>query len=272
MRVPDEVDGFTRVRGTGAPWPVYRDGTGPPVVLVHELSGLTPEVVACARTVVDAGFSVWLPVLAGPVPSRSANDRRRAALGVCVSRDIHLLRTGATSPVVTPLRELVSYAAEASGTGVAGVIGMCFSGGFALALAAEAPVRAAVAAQPSLPFATPLTPWCARDLGISREDEEWLAARLRSGETDVYVTRFSDDRTSPATRAREIEERLGLPVDELPSGPGNAYGFTGRDHSVLSFAPARHTDGPAAVRLAETMDRVLRFLRARLDAGRTLGA
>jgi dienelactone hydrolase len=44
---------------------VYRRGTGPVVIVVHEIPGITPKVEAFANDVVDAGFTVAMPSLVG---------------------------------------------------------------------------------------------------------------------------------------------------------------------------------------------------------------
>ncbi|HWL36952.1 MAG TPA: dienelactone hydrolase family protein [Frankiaceae bacterium] len=263
----DEVSGFLLDRDAGAPWPVYTDGSGPPVLVLHELMGLTPPALAFARRVVDSGFTVYLPVLSGPAPATSRGDMLKAALGVCVSREIHLLKSGATSPIVTPLRALARYATDKAGTRGAGVVGMCFSGGFALALAADEPVLAGVAAQPSLPYA-PLKPWCAGDLGLDRKDVEDLEARLATGDTGIYVARFTEDRTSPRRRLQAIKQKFGtenVTIDELPSYPDNEFGFAASDHSVLAVAPANYPAGSAAAaRLEQAFGDVITFLTERL--------
>ena len=49
----------------GVTHPTYRRGTGPGVIVVHELPGITPEVITFAEEVVDAGFTVIMPKLFG---------------------------------------------------------------------------------------------------------------------------------------------------------------------------------------------------------------
>ena len=39
----------------------YRKGSGPLVVVVHEVPGITPKVAAFAEDVVSAGFTVVMP-------------------------------------------------------------------------------------------------------------------------------------------------------------------------------------------------------------------
>ena len=49
----------------GVSHPTYRKGTGPGVIVIHEIPGITPTVIAFAQEVVDAGFTVVMPSLFG---------------------------------------------------------------------------------------------------------------------------------------------------------------------------------------------------------------
>jgi dienelactone hydrolase len=270
VTAPAEVGGFARADvPDGTPWPVYRRGDGPPVVLLHEVFGVTATVLQFGRHLADSGFTVWLPALAGPVPSQGKLGQLRTVAAICVSREIHVFATGRTSPVVEPLRALARHAATVAGTRGAGVVGMCLTGGFALAMAADENVLAAVASQPSLPYASRVTPWCARDLGLSPADVDCLVARLASGATEVYVTRFSADRISPAARLATLTATLGdtgVTIDPIPSEKGNAFGFDPHEHAVLTVAPTRYLTGATHDRLAETSERVIAFLHRRLGS------
>ena len=44
---------------------MYRAGSGPAVIVVHELPGLHPGVIAFGQRLVDAGYTVYLPALFG---------------------------------------------------------------------------------------------------------------------------------------------------------------------------------------------------------------
>ena len=52
---------------TDGPWtrPVYRRGSGPAVIIIHEMPGLHPLVVRFADRVAAAGMTVFLPSLFG---------------------------------------------------------------------------------------------------------------------------------------------------------------------------------------------------------------
>lgn len=45
--------------------PVYRAGTGPAVVLCHELTGLSEQCVGFANELIANGFTVYMPLLFG---------------------------------------------------------------------------------------------------------------------------------------------------------------------------------------------------------------
>ena len=261
------LDGFTRAPDRWR-WPVYRLGAGPPVIVMHEFDGLTPEVIAFARRLHAAGFSVWLPVIAGPTPSTSRGDRWRARIQVCVSREMYVLWRGrTTSPIVAQLRSLTSYAAKECDTAGVGVVGMCLTGGFALALAGDACVLATVTAQPSVPFRPAFVPWCQRDLGISTPDLEAISDRITAGKVALFFTRFSADWISPRKRAAEIEDRWGGPhltIDTVNSGSANPHGFRRTSHSVLSVEPGREQTAEGAARLEQTFAQVVTFLASRL--------
>ena len=65
------LPGFTESTFTHDGWArhVYAAGSGPAVIVIHEVPGLHPQVAAFAQRVVDAGFSVRMPSLFG-IPGR----------------------------------------------------------------------------------------------------------------------------------------------------------------------------------------------------------
>jgi dienelactone hydrolase len=126
------------------------------VVVIHEMPGLHPGVVKFA--------SGWSMRATRCICRRCSVGRRAArcrailrSIGwVCVGREFTLL-ADRTSPIATWLRSLAAQAHhECGGPGV-GAIGMCFTVGFALAVAVEPAVLAPVLSQPGLP--APLNAW-----------------------------------------------------------------------------------------------------------------
>ena len=66
----------------GTTHPTYRKGTGPGVVVIHEIPGMTPGVIAFGDEVASAGFTVVMPHLFGePEGPRRRRRSRRCSRG-----------------------------------------------------------------------------------------------------------------------------------------------------------------------------------------------
>ena len=224
---------------------VYRKGSGPLVVVVHEVPGITPKVIAFAEEVVAQGFSVSMPSLVG-TPGRGFSNgyAMSSLLKVCVAREFTSLAVGRTSPVISFLRALAKNDhAQAGGRGV-GAVGMCFSGGFALGMMLDDIMVAPVLSQPSLPF--PLGARRARDLNLSPDDAEVISRRAAAG-CQVLGLRYDGDRLV-GDRFSALRDLLGdaFVAVELPSSKPS-------DHSVLT--EQRHE---------ESVQQVLTFFREKL--------
>src|SRR5207249_3148639 len=144
-----------------------------------EVPGITPKVAAFARRVAGIGCTAVMPHLFGKQPGKDSTFAAvgRAAAGayamstmvpLCISREFTVLATGRTSPVIGWLRALAAHEHERCGGPGVGAIGMCFTGGFALAMAADDRLVAPVLSQPSLPL--PVTAKQKRTIDISPED------------------------------------------------------------------------------------------------------
>lgn len=240
---------------------VYERGSGPGVVLVPEIPGLTPQVLGLADHLVEAGFTVAIPSPFG-TPGRevSAGAILSVAPRLCVSREFRAFATDVRRPFTDWLRALaVDVDSRTPGPGV-GVIGMCFSGGFALAAAVEGAVVASVLSQPAIPFAAGAKR--AANAGLSDADLGVVAARAERGEVCAIGLRFSEDRSVPRARFDTLSRRLGdaFEVIVLDSSPGNAAGFSKGAHSVLTNEVRERPGHPAY----EARERVVAFLRSRL--------
>lgn len=257
------LEGWRRAPFTGAglTYDCFERGDGPGVVLIPEVPGITPEVLGLADHLVTEGFTVVVPSPFG-TPGRAASGP--AALGtiarLCVSSVFRAFATDVRRPIVDYVRAVAAdLASRTPGPGV-GVIGMCFTGGFALAAAVDGAVLAAVMSQPGVPF--PLGRARAENGGLSAADLETVGARADRGEVCAMGLRFSGDRIVPSARFETVRRRLGdaFEVIVLDSSPGNEGGFSTTAHSVLT-SEVRDRPGHPAL---EARERVVRFLRDRL--------
>jgi len=239
---------------------VYRRGTGPGVVIMHEIPGITPPVAHFAERVADAGFTTVLPLLFGtPGKPFSVPYAAGQMMRACVSREFAVLAARRTSPIATFLRALCrSVHAELGGPGV-GAIGMCLTGNFALALMVEPCVMAPVLSQPSLPF--PLGAKRKAGLHLSDADLEVVKRRAADG-VDVLGLRFTGDPLCPAARFERLRTELGARFEgiEIDSSRGNAHGIKGIAHSVVTTDLVDEEGHPTR----QALDRVLAFFRERL--------
>ncbi|HET7388458.1 MAG TPA: dienelactone hydrolase family protein [Nocardioidaceae bacterium] len=242
----------TWTRGThtadGLTHDLYRKGgndAAPAVIVIHELPGITPKVIAFAEEVVARGYTVVLPHLFG-TPQAPATPRELATsfARVCVNREFTKLALGETTPVAGWLRSVArELHAELGGPGV-GALGMCFTGGYALAMMVDAPVVAPVVCQPSTPF--PFGKARAASLGLSDRDLEVVKQRAAAG-CAVLGLRYRRD---AATGSRFDTLRTELGDNFL------CVEFDGRGHSVVTEQ-----------RQQQAVDTILDFFDERL-AGR----
>ncbi|WP_330181490.1 hypothetical protein OHB26_34760 [Nocardia sp. NBC_01503] len=139
------------------------------------------------------------------------------------------------------------------------MVGMCITGGFALATALEPSVVASVMSQPVLP--APIGRRGRAALGLNAEDFSTIAARADDG-LRVLGLRFTNDRGCPPERFETLRTMLGASFEgiELDSSPGNAAGIAPSAHAVLTVSLVDEPGHPTQVAL----DRVLALLAAQL--------
>lgn len=238
---------------------VYRKGQGPGVIVMAEMPGITPDVADFARKVVEAGFTVAMPSLFGRdgAPGTPTNLLRTMPKA-CISKEFTALATGETSPVTVWLRSLAAALHDECGGPGVGAIGMCFTGGFALAMMVDDTVVAPVLSQPSLPLA--LGAARSADLGISAADLRVVKTRVAEG-CPVLGLRFTADK-AVGTRFDTLRNELGdgFIAVELDSSPGNPHGFAKSAHSVLTTEVVDEPGHPAH----EAVRTVLDFFSERL--------
>ncbi|MDQ1510004.1 MAG: hypothetical protein QOG50_1848 [Actinomycetota bacterium] len=257
------LEGFTETAFThdGVTRPVYGGGSGPGIVLVHEIPGITPPVADFGRRLVAAGFTVAMPSLVG-VPGRAVSGGylMKTFTNVCISREFSTWALNRTSPVIAWLRALARDLHERAGGPGVGAVGMCFSGGFALGMAVDAELLAPVLSQPSLPL--PLGKARAGALGLSDADLARVKDRVANENLCVLGLRFSEDRAVPDARWARYRTELGdnfIGVD-IDSSAGNPHGIKKSAHSVLTEELVDQPGHPTK----DALDRVLAFFRERL--------
>jgi dienelactone hydrolase len=240
---------------------LYTRGSGPGVVLLPEVPGMTPEVLGLADHLVDAGFTVTVISLFGE-PGRPVSPGYAAGsfASACISREFRAFAKRADRPVAEYVRAVARRVHDRVGGPGVGVIGMCFSGGFALASAVEPAVLAPVASQPSLPL--PLTGGRRRDLGMSDREREAISTRVQGEGLCLMGLRFSEDVASPSDRFRSLRAAFGdgwLPI-VLNNRPGNPAGIGKHEHQVLTSKDVETPGHPTH----QAREQVTAFLRERL--------
>jgi dienelactone hydrolase len=239
---------------------VYRMGTGPAVIIIAEIPGITPKVAEFARKVAAIGCTVVLPRLFGnPGADASMGYALRSIGPACVSKEFAAFAANKTAPVTIWLRALAAEAHESCGGPGVGALGMCFTGGFALGMMLDDRVIAPVLSQPSLPIG--FTKTAKRGLNLSPDDLARVKERTADG-VCVLAFRFTGDIAVPADRFARLREELGenfIGV-EIDSSKGNEWGYPKNAHSVLTEHFIDTPGSPTALAL----DRVLEFFRDRL--------
>ncbi len=224
----------------------YRKGSGPAVVVVHEIPGITPKVLEFAERVVAQGFTVVMPLLVGEVGRKPSGSYIASSMRkICISREFTTMAMHKTSPIISWLRALARQMhSEVGGVGV-GAVGMCFSGGFALGMMVDDIMVAPVLSQPSMPFAVGTNR--SADLNLSPSDEARIVERAQAG-CQVLGLRFTGDKLV-GTRFDSLRELLGdaFVAVEFES-------TTKQDHSVLTEQIQE-----------EGVTRVLEFLKLKLQ-------
>jgi dienelactone hydrolase len=267
----DDLSDFDRDTFTyeGRTRTIYRKGSGPAVIVIAEMPGITPKVLDFARRVAAIGCTAVLPHLFGTPgldPDPSVRGKAGAArhgvsvmLPACVSREFTTMATGRTSPVVGWLRALARAEHERCGGPGVGAVGMCFTGGYALAMATDDRLLAPVLSQPSMPMA--ITKRQAASIDISPEDLETVKARCEHEGLRVLGLRFKGDRFVPQARFDFLRRELGdaFVAVELDDECANPDGVM-KPHSVLT---EHLIDAPGEPTRA-ALDQVLDLFRDRL--------
>ena len=260
----DAMTDFTRrrVEAAGLTKTVHVTGSGPAVVLMPEMPGISPDVLRLARWIRDAGFTVHVPSLFGRDGAYPGAEGAEVVRRACVSAEFRAFAGGGTSPVTAWLRGLARQAHEECGGPGVGAVGLCFTGNFALTMALEPAVVAPVVNHPSLPVDDP------GGLELSDQDARALQERVTRDGLTVLAYRFDSDRWCTGQRFAAYRALLGdafdgrvLPGSTAAADPPPFFrDVVGTPHSVVT-AHLVDEEGHPTVR---ARDEILAFLAERL--------
>ena len=252
--------------GTRPVW--VTKSSGPAVLLLHELPGMTPGAIALANRLSreQEAYRVYLPLMFGKFGESSPFNFLRL-----YHRDWKSYRTKASAPISSDVASLCEdISKECPGNGLV-VVGNCLSGALAVEMLRLPEVTAVVASQPATPYRLFASAKTRSSLGITPEYLE--QAKLRStSDTNPRVLsfRFSKDKLSPRERFLTLASEFGAKFDGYvlstePKFEGSHYANINRivvgecddRHSVLTKAvdPADNPGQEEATRV------LLEFLR-----------
>lgn len=258
----DPLRGFERFEFSDGRWAreVYRIGAGPAVVVIHEVPGLHPGVLNFARDLAAAGMTAFCPSLFG-APGKTVT--RGYAIGeilknICVRREFSVWKDGRSSPIVDWLRALARRAHDECGGKGVGAVGMCFTGGFALAMMTEPVVVAPVMSQPSLPFLE------RGGLDCSAAEIACAKRRFKDEDLSLIAMRFRSDKLVPDARIARLKAEFGDKVEVIELEDADAAPGQPMDpHSVLTLHLHRSIPDSGTMK---ARDRVIAFFRERVGA------
>ena len=197
---------------------IYVKGNGPPIVILQELPGIGPETLALVDRLAGRGFRGYLAHFLGPFGRKSFVGNTLRVL--CIRREFHAFARGRESPIGTWFRALVAEVSSREAGAMVGVVGMCLTGGFALALMAEPSVIGGVASQPSLPLMA----------GDALHMTDAQIAQARDGMAEKgpgLAMRYSGDSMSTARHMAALNAAFGPHLESVE--------FQGRQHALLTL-------------------------------------
>ena len=217
--------------------PVFISENGEkPLIILHELPGMSESFIDYCRRMSDEGFKVYMPLI---FKSPGTNMNSAQSLAFCVTKEFRRLFAAKSEADSRPftgwLLHLIQDVADHHPDAKIGIVGMCLTGGFAIAGVASPQVTAVAACQPSFPFL-----WNIRSLGFSDADR----AQIEAGAANkvlpcVKAYRYSGDWICKEAHMKAAKDILGTALERYtPDLPG-------KHHSTLtsnSASPAVYQD------------------------------
>ncbi|BCS31375.1 hypothetical protein TBR22_A05750 [Luteitalea sp. TBR-22] len=206
---------------------------GPPVVVLHELPGLTDDDLALARCLSKEQFHVYVPTLFGQFGQDNVlRGLKQACLGSTPLFACSEL--SARSAVLDMLEPLCDEIARHEGRPI-GVVGMCLTGMLPLALLPNQ-VTAAVLCQPTLPFDFSQRKPSGQqvtNLGLGAAD---LTEACESS-VPFMVMHYAGDELCPVERIQALNDTFGARVATVQLS-GDHHSSLAGDFHEQAFADA----------------------------------
>jgi dienelactone hydrolase len=196
---------------------VYLRGDGPPIIIWQELPGILPQTITLAEKMAEAGYTIYLPHLFGPLGKFAI--ARNLVRFLCIRREFHIFAAKKSSPVTNWMRALCHDVQGRHDGMQVGTLGMCLTGNFALTLMADDAVIGGVASQPSLPIFS--------QTALHMSDEEVTDAKAgMAAKGPVLSMRYTGDPLCKAAKMDALKDTFGDGVI--------IHNISGKGHALLT--------------------------------------
>lgn len=244
-----EIDGFLQpelLKHGDVELPFYCSKVGTiPLIVLHELPGMSETFIAYCRRMSNEGYRVYMPLMFKS-PMTNMNPLQCGLF--CISAEFRALfaaieNQNLSRPFTKWLLGFVELISARHPGDKIGVVGMCLTGNFALAAIAKPNINAAVSCQSSFPFFLNIS-----SLGLSAQERKDAARRARTLPTPCAKGyRFKNDWICRRQHMEAIERTFSGSFERYPD-------LVGCSHSTLTSRSANE----------QVYNDVLNFLNARL--------
>jgi dienelactone hydrolase len=201
--------------------------TTPPVLLLHEMPGLSPDALELAYCVAQHGYTVYVPLLFGDFQEDSDSRwlfiRRSFSFRFNDRLWMDAYHIATRVKAVDAIEELARKILDHHATRTLAVIGLCITGSLPMNLAADMPeVVAPVVSQPAIPLRV-ASPSKARDIGLDEKEVEILKTRIAKDRLQILGFRFQYDHVCPSERFTTLRQTFGIHGFLDRTLPGDRY-------------------------------------------------